>query len=85
MPHDDSTIFAPTLSKSCFKQCLSKDCDGWTSDADLIAVMLLNEVARSSSNDNGIVRLPSRVNNMQSFASTWAKSLPTMQEMKSDQ
>ena len=84
-PHDDWTMFTPALSKSCFKQCLSKDYDGWTGDAGLIAVMLLNEVARFSSNDNEIVRLPSRINNIQSFASTWAKSLPTMQEMKSDQ
>lgn len=85
IPYDDSTMFTPTLSKSCFKQYLSKDYDGWTGDAGLIAVMLLNEVARLSSNDNGIVRLPSRINNIQSFISTWAKSLPTIQEMKSDQ
>ena len=84
-PHDDSTMFAPALCKSCFKQFLSKDHDGWTGDAGLIAVMLLNEVARLSSNDNGIARLPSRINNTQSLTSSWAKSLPTTHEMKSDQ
>ena len=28
------TMSTPTLSKSCFKQCLSKDYDGWTHAID---------------------------------------------------
>ena len=82
IPYDDSIMFTPTLSKTNLKQYISKEYEGWTGDAGLIALMLLNEVARLSTS---VERLPSRNSNTQSFLSTWVKSLPTIQEFKHEQ
>ena len=48
MPHDDLYVLSPSLARNVvFKQYLPEGYDGWTGDAGLIALLILNQVARA--------------------------------------
>jgi len=80
MPYDDRyQLSATTARKEVFKGVLSDKYEGWTGDTGLIALMLLNEVARADG--SGIAR-PERPSNLQSFMEVWVQSLPSPDELK---
>ena len=80
IPYEDTFVLTPSLArKSVLKGKLPDAYDGWTGDAGLIAMLILNEVARA---DNGKgIPIPQRKSSQQSFMEAWVKSLPSPEEM----
>ena len=78
MPYDNSYMLTPAIAKDVFAKVLPEDYDGWTGDAGLIAMLLLNEFARL--NDKGIA-LPKREAKLQTFISKWIQALPSIHQM----
>ena len=79
IPYDDQYILSPSLArKVVYKDYLPEGYDGWTGDTGLIALLILNEVARS---DNKGVKLPERKTALQVFMEAWVSSLPSPSEM----
>eukprot|EP00980_Cylindrotheca_fusiformis_P009034 scaffold1939_cov92-Cylindrotheca_fusiformis.AAC.7 len=80
MPYDDRyQLTADTARKDVFGGILPESYEGWTGDAGLIALLILNEVARV---DGCGVQLPERPENINSFMEAWVKSLPSPEEQK---
>jgi len=79
MPYDDLYVLSPSVArKVVFKDYLPDGYDGWTGDAGLIALLILNEVARADSKG---VDLPSRNEALQGFMKAWVAALPSPTEM----
>lgn len=79
MPYDDRyQLSAKTAREVVFKGILADSYDGWTGDAGLIALMVLNEVARVA---GAGIPLPERPAGIQSFMEQWIKSLPSPAEL----
>ena len=75
MPYDDRYILTGNLAKdTIFKGVLPEDYDSWTGEAGLIALSLLNEVARAS-NEGGVDE-PNRPSALQEFMTVWVSVLP---------
>lgn len=76
---------APHIAtKVVFKEKLPEGYDGWTGDIGLLAMLLLNEMARLNISQDGGgkgIPLPSRKDGIQSLISAWVTSLPSSQEM----
>ena len=84
MPYDELWELSPKIArKTVFKDILDDAYEGWCGDTGLIALLLLNEIARTSSGSGGIAK-PQRPSNIQSFMEEWVRSLPTPEEMKLD-
>jgi [ribulose-bisphosphate carboxylase]/[fructose-bisphosphate aldolase]-lysine N-methyltransferase len=82
VPYDDMFCLTPTLARTVvFRDKLPEGYDGWTGDTGLIALLLLNEVARAADQGGGIA-LPRRTPAMQSFLQAWVTSLPSPKEME---
>jgi [ribulose-bisphosphate carboxylase]-lysine N-methyltransferase len=80
MPYEDrSMLTAEIARKVVFKNMLPEKFEGWTGDTGLIALLILNEVARAASKG---VDLPRRSPTLDSFMKTWVISLPSPDEMK---
>ena len=48
MPYDDLYVLSPSLARNVvFKEYLPEGYDGWTGDTGLIALLILNQVARA--------------------------------------
>ena len=76
MPYDDMFSLTPDLARTVvFKDKLPEAYDCWTGDAGLIALLILNEVARSD--QQGGVALPQRSASVQNFMQAWVTSLPS--------
>lgn len=81
MPFDDLYVLSPSLARTTvFKDYLPQGYDGWTGDAGLIALLILNEVARASTTEGGIP-LPKRQESLEKFMETWVSSLPSPSEL----
>jgi [ribulose-bisphosphate carboxylase]-lysine N-methyltransferase len=81
MPNDDRFILTAKLAKeTVFKDVLSDSYDSWTGETGLIALMILNEVARAASTG---VALPVRPGPLQTMIESWVNALPSPQEMES--
>lgn len=79
MPYDDMFSLTPDLARNVvFRDKLPEAYDGWTGDAGLIALLILNEVARVDQ-QGGIAR-PQRTAGVQSFMQAWVTSLPSPME-----
>ena len=79
MPFDDLYVLSPSVArKVVYKDNLPEGYDGWTGDAGLIAMLILNEVARA--NGKG-VELPNRKDALQDFMKAWVAALPSPTEM----
>jgi [ribulose-bisphosphate carboxylase]/[fructose-bisphosphate aldolase]-lysine N-methyltransferase len=79
MPHDERwELTADTARDVVFKDVLDKDYDGWTGEAGLVALQLLNEVARASG--SGMAQ-PTRPAPIQDFMATWVQALPLPSDM----
>jgi [ribulose-bisphosphate carboxylase]/[fructose-bisphosphate aldolase]-lysine N-methyltransferase len=79
MPHDERWELTATISRNVvYKGFLNTDYDGWTGDAGMVALQLLNEVARMSGSG---VDQPTRPGPIQEFMEAWVRALPTSQEL----
>ncbi|KAG7370777.1 SET methyltransferase domain containing protein [Nitzschia inconspicua] len=75
MPHDERwELTAATARNVVFKDVLDKDYDGWTGETGLVALQLLNEVARASGSG---LEQPTRPVPIQEFMNAWIHALPT--------
>ena len=77
-------LSSPLATKLVFKDYLPDGYDGWTGDVGLVAMLLLNEIARCDINsDNNIgINLPKRKDSIQTLMTAWISSLPSFDEMK---
>ena len=74
---------SPSLAtKSVYKDVLPQGYDGWTGDVGLLAMLLLNEMARLHVDGGKGVDLPRRKEGIQSMLSAWVASLPSVEEMR---
>lgn len=74
MPHDERwELTSATARNVVYKEVLDKDYDGWMGETGLVALQLLNEVARST----GVgIEQPSRPAPIQDFVTAWVQALP---------
>lgn len=78
MPYDDMFGLTPSLARNVvYKDIIPEAYDGWTGDNGLIALLILNEVARA---DNSGVSAPKRKEPLQHMMETWVRSLPSPEE-----
>jgi len=81
MPYDEKWELSPKIAqKTVFNGILDDAYEGWTGGAGLVALQLLNEIARTAS--NGGVSKPERPPPIQAFFDEWIKSLPKPEELK---
>ncbi|KAL7516784.1 hypothetical protein ACHAWX_001763 [Stephanocyclus meneghinianus] len=74
---------SPSLAaKYVYKDVLPRGYDGWTGDVGLLAMLLLNEMARLDVDGGKGVDLPRRKEGIQSMMSAWIASLPSEEEMR---
>lgn len=79
IPYDDRYVLTADLARNVvYKDVLSDGYDGWTGDAGLIALLLLNEIARASGKGT---KDPARDAALQDFMTSWVESLPGPKEM----
>jgi [ribulose-bisphosphate carboxylase]-lysine N-methyltransferase len=79
MPHDERwELTAATAKTVVFKGFLADTYEGWTGDSGLIALQLLNEVARVA---GAGVQDPKRPAAIQDFIQAWIEALPSPTEM----
>lgn len=82
MPYDDRFILTPKLAKEVvFRDLLPESFDSWTGDAGLIALLILNEVARASSPEQAGIAQPERPAALQNLMAVWVQALPGPSEM----
>ena len=80
MPHDERWELTATTAKNVvFQGVLDKEYEGWTGDNGLIALQLLNEMARTAG--AGGIEKPSRPSAIQEFMAAWVQALPSPSEM----
>eukprot|EP00529_Nitzschia_sp_RCC80_P012945 CAMPEP_0113484146 /NCGR_PEP_ID=MMETSP0014_2-20120614/23809_1 /TAXON_ID=2857 /ORGANISM="Nitzschia sp." /LENGTH=592 /DNA_ID=CAMNT_0000377735 /DNA_START=157 /DNA_END=1935 /DNA_ORIENTATION=+ /assembly_acc=CAM_ASM_000159 len=83
VPFDERYELSPQIARNVvFKDVLDKSYEGWTGDTGLIALQLLNEVARIAGGV-GIDRpsSSSRPGPIQDFMKSWISTLPTPGEL----
>ena len=82
MPYDEQWEFSPKIArKTVFAGVLDEAYEGWTGDAGLVALQLLNEIAKTASKAG--IQKPKRGPQIQAFVDEWIKALPTPEELKS--
>lgn len=80
MPYDDRYTLTSNLARDVvFKDVLPEDYDGWTGDTGLIALLILNEVARAA--EEGTQK-PTRTAPVQAWMKAWVEALPSPDEMQ---
>lgn len=81
MPYDEQWELSPKIArKTVFAGVLDEAYEGWTGDAGLVALQLLNEIAKTASKAG--VQKPQRGPQIQAFVDEWIKALPTPDELK---
>jgi len=87
LPYDDRILMTPKEArKTVFKDVLTGDYDGWTGDFGLVALLILNEVARAAaSNNNKHEFLPKRPKSFDVLMKAWVKALPSLSEMSTEE
>jgi len=86
IPYDDQLVLTPDLaSKNVLEGFLPEGYDGWTGDVGLLAMLVLNELARADEGGEGDggggIALPKRKPECQALISSWIKVLPSPDEM----
>ena len=81
IPYDDQIVLTPESASKVFKGILPDKYDGWTGDNGLLAMLVLNELAKTASQGKAGVQLPVRKTEAASFINAWIASLPTPTEM----
>ena len=80
MPFDESFMWTPAnAKKTLLKGDLPDSYEGWTGDNGLLALALLNELARAAG--SGGQEIPKRSPAIQDFFVSWIKALPAPGEM----
>ncbi|CAB9512421.1 lysine N-methyltransferase setd3 (Partial), partial [Seminavis robusta] len=80
MPLDDRYMLTADVARDVvFMGVLPEKFEGWTGDAGLIALLILNELARTA--EKGI-QLPTRGDEVQALMKAWVSALPSPEEMK---
>lgn len=79
MPYDDRFVLSAKVAKSVFQDVLPDSFDCWTGEAGLMAILLLNEVARLSEGSG--LAAPKRPDKLQSLMTSWISALPTPEDM----
>ncbi len=81
MPYDEQWELSPKVCRqTVFDGILEEAYEGWTGDAGLVALQLLNEIARAAG--AGGIAKPKRGPQIQAFVSEWIKALPTPTELE---
>jgi len=81
MPYDEQWELSPKIArKTVFDGVLDEAYEGWTGDAGLVALQLLNEIARTC--QQGGIAKPQRGPQIQAFVNEWIKALPTPDELQ---
>ena len=78
IPYDEQMILTPELSLKIFNGILPDGYDGWTGDNGLLAMLVLNELAKTSSKG---ISLPIRKTEVTTLMNAWVASLPNPDEM----
>jgi len=82
MPYDEKWELSPKIArKNVFKGIIDDAFEGWTGDAGLLALQLLNEIARTASEGDAGVAKPERAPPIQAFMNEWIRALPTPDEL----
>jgi [ribulose-bisphosphate carboxylase]-lysine N-methyltransferase len=80
MPYEDSFMFtADTVKKTLLKEDLPDTYQGWTGDNGILALAVLNELARVAG--AGGQEIPVRSVPLQAFFDAWIKALPSPDDM----
>mmetsp|Transcript_62800 Transcript_62800/g.152894 ORF Transcript_62800/g.152894 Transcript_62800/m.152894 type:complete len:583 (+) Transcript_62800:134-1882(+) len=82
VPFDERYELSPQIARNVvFKDVLDKSYEGWTGDTGLIALQLLNEVARLKGVGIEQPSSSSRPGPIQDFMKSWISTLPTPAEL----
>jgi hypothetical protein len=82
MPYDDKLMLSARVAKEeVFRDLLPASYDSWTGETGLIALMILNEVARAAGTGTGVA-LPERPAPLQTLIQSWVNALPSPQDME---
>lgn len=80
MPYEERNMLTADVARNeVFQGILPDEYEGWTGDAGLIALLILNEVARADSKGIAVPKRPPAIENLMK---AWAASLPSPEEMK---
>jgi len=80
MPYDDRYTFTAELARNTvFKDVLPDSYDGWTGETGLIALLILNEVARTAGATAS--QQPQRPVAVQNWINAWVSALPNPKEI----
>ena len=81
MPYDEQWELSPKICRqTVFDGILEDAYEGWTGDSGLVALQLLNEIARVAG--SGGIAKPKRGPQIQAFVSEWIKALPLPDELE---
>ena len=82
MVYDDQIMLSPELAlNEVWKGILPDKYDGWTGDNGLIALLLLNELAKTATDSKAGISKPQRKANAEALIAAWISALPTPSEM----
>ena len=89
MPYSSAVVLTADRAKATFQDILPDQFNGWTGDAGLMALLLLNELALASDTPGAGVqapasaKLPPRNAALNSFLQAWLSTLPHVDELTS--
>jgi len=91
IPYDEQIVFTPELArKTVFKDILPAKYDGWTGDNGFLALLLLNELAKTATAGTGTgqtqagIPKPIRKPEAAALIQAWIAALPSHHEMVSN-
>lgn len=80
--YDDQIVLSPKMAiNDVWKGVLPAKYDGWTGDNGILALLLLNELARVATDGEAGIAKPIRKPDASSLISAWIASLPSPTEM----
>ena len=83
IPYDEQIVFTPDLArKNVFKDILPAKYDGWTRDNGFLALLLLNELAKTGTAGQAGIPKPIRKPDSAALIQAWIAALPSYDEMK---
>lgn len=83
MPYDEQIIFTPELArKNVYQNILPAKYDSWTGDNGMLALLVLNELAKVASKGTKGINKPTRKIEAANLIEAWIAALPSFNEMK---
>ena len=83
MPNDEQIILTPELArKNVYQNILPAKYDSWTGDNGMLALLLLNELAKGASKGTKGINKPIRKIEAANLIEAWIAALPSFNEMK---